>query len=82
MRIIKMIFGIPFTIYLFFIMLKLIIVYIKSGQMMDEHGKFFLPTDWFNKVCYPVFDSKMHLRQHICWIFWITIALFITSLNT
>jgi hypothetical protein len=29
-----------------------------------------------------VFDSKMHLRQHICWIFWITIALFITSLNT
>jgi hypothetical protein len=29
-----------------------------------------------------IFEKKGHLENHICWIFWITLSILITILNT
>ena len=82
MKILKAIFISPFLLYVLVIVLKNVFKYIKMGYMRDDKGKLILSEDWFMQIAIPVLQRKEPLRRHICWIFWITIALFITSLNT
>jgi hypothetical protein len=69
-------------LYIAFFFVKIIIKNIKDGKMKDEKGKFLFTQSSLEIIAYQVIKSKEHLEKHICWIFWITLSLFITSLNT
>jgi hypothetical protein len=76
--IIRFIIQLPFIIYLGFIMFKMIKQSKNMGNMSDSNGKWVFSQEWMQKVCFPVLDTKIYLKKHICWIFWIVISILIT----
>jgi hypothetical protein len=81
MKLLRTIFYFPFIFYITIITLITIIKYLKAGFMRDEKGKIVFSEDWFMHVGIPIFESKLYLREHLAWIFWIVIASIITYFN-
>jgi hypothetical protein len=74
MKIINTIFYFPFVVYVFVLFLITIIkIHKKQGKLSQE---------LFNQHFQTVLETKWQMRNHFSWIFWIIIALFITSLTT
>ena len=82
MKIIKTIFAIPFILYCVIPLWKLMYKNIKESKEKGELQKYNINYESITNLWLEIFEKKAHLEKHICWIFWITIALFITSLNT
>jgi len=82
MKIIKTIFAIPFILYCVFPLYKLMYKNIKERKEKGELEQYNLNYESITNQWLEIFEKKGHLENHICWIFWITLSIFITIANT
>ena len=82
MKLIKSIFSIPYILYCVFPLWKLMYKNIKERNEKGELEQFNINYESITKYWLEIFEKKGHLEKHICWIFWITLSIFITILNT
>jgi F0F1-type ATP synthase membrane subunit a len=82
MKLIKLIFQIPYILYCVFPLWKLMYKNIKESREKGELKQYNINYESIVNLCQEIFEKNGHLEKHICWIFWITLSLFITIANT